>query len=135
MPEPLEDCEHCEGTGELPLLGPNTTSCPCLERTTTGEDLVLDEWTELVWEPVRDEAYTHPPGLDVLCFPDNGKESGLAFRYIGQEQWQWVCSSECEDCNGKSSTVTTFSLEDIVEVLLGSSEMQLNRDQCLERTS
>lgn len=31
------DCETCGGTGEIPLLGPNTTSCPDCE------------WSRMVW--------------------------------------------------------------------------------------
>ena len=130
MPEPLENCEHCNGSGEIALLGPNTTECPCLEREVT---LNLEDWQELVWEPIEEEVYTHPPGIDILCFTDGGPSSKLAFRYIGEKQWQWVCASACENCNGKSGTITTFSLEDTVQVLEHDTSMKRNQEQCYRR--
>lgn len=43
------DCDRCGGTGEIPLLGPNTTSCPDCEDTTSV----------LKWQFVASEDQTH----------------------------------------------------------------------------
>ena len=39
------NCERCGGTGEIPLLGPNTTSCP------DCEDNNQSTWKEMLWAP------------------------------------------------------------------------------------
>ena len=124
MGSPDHNCQYCSGSGEIALLGPNTTSCPCIDSISYPQP---ENWRFLVWMPqARGAGLNLQPQVgEMFCWPDADDSNGFVLQQQKSNRWKWECVSECSICNGQRGIVD--DPHSIIETLSEHEHMEFNR--------